>query len=513
MKIRYRIFAALLAIFMLASLFACAEASDTPDDNADIGNDSSKEEDICILPDDSGSFIDRLRKFRNLVDSGLPNDLNLDGETVDIDCPFDENGHNYTADWIMAEEYCHDQINNALYERKLNIEGRFDVKLNFFNVDGNTSSNLDEYISVRLNAIRAGLGDIDIHAVQCWAPTIILEGVFEDMNQLNYIDFTRPWWFGDIIDQFTLDGHTTVAYGAITPISIFGGTEVVHFNKNLCEDFGIEDLYQVVRDNRWTYEYAKRITVDCCAELDGKEGYTEGDIYGAMWGVKRLFWALGGYYTTFDESGSPSCDLKTAKVEDIFEKCRQLVSYYQYTAKGGESGDGVDGTWFSEGRIVLYATNLSMIQDSGKWDFFGGVLPLPKLDEAQKNYVAAGYFSGVAIPINATNADTSALVVEALAYYGWRDVTLKYYESIIGYKYSSDMQNAEMLDLMFNNFSYDPIWVYSKATTDLVVTYSQNMNLGFSSFIRKRGTLAANEYNTNIATLKGKYDKLFGSEQ
>lgn len=132
--------------------------------------------------------------------------------------------------------------------------------------------------------------------MQCWAPTIILEGVFEDMNQLNYIDFTRPWWFGDIIDQFTLDGHTTVAYGAITPISIFGGTEVVHFNKNLCEDFG--------------------------------------------------------------------------------------------------------------------------------------------------------------------------------------DVTLKYYESIIGYKYSSDMQNAEMLDLMFNNFSYEPIWVYSKATTDLVVTYSQNMNLG-----------------------------------
>ncbi len=494
----------LLAVLMVLPMVACAnnqgEGSESKKPVSSSGSASSGG--TVDVGDDDDSFLAKLRKYRDTISDGIP-DVNGNGETVTIDCLHDENGKCYTADWIMKEEYTSDQINNALYERHLTIEDRFKVNLEYTYLDDS------EYINARVTLIRAGLGDIDIMGVAPWAPQIMLEGVFEDLNEYEYLKFESPWWFTDIINDLTLDGHTTLVYGAVTPISIFGGTEVCHFNLDFCENYNIEDLYQVVRDGRWDYEYAKKLTADYYFDVDGVEGMTAGDIYGIKWGnMQRKFWAFGGYYTEFSDDGVPTGVYNNDKIADIFEKCKVLTSYYEYTPTGGEGGDGVDGLWFEDGRMLMFITNLTLRENSD-WDFKAGMLPLPKLDEHQENYIAPGYFTGAAIPIDATNPSISALVLEALAYYGWYSIVPTYYENIVKYKYSDDQRNAEMLDLMFNNFQFDPVWVYNKLSVDLVQTYCQSTSGGFASFIKSKGAKEAKSYRNNVSKLRTTYGTLF----
>lgn len=508
-----RILALLLAVMMVLPLFACAnDQEDDPKSSVSNSESSSAGSvDIDKDPEDM-TFLEKLKYLRDQVDSGLPT-KDCDGTTVKIDArSHNVTGNNYDADWIMSEEFTSDTISNALYTRHLNVESRFNVDIQYDHLVGTDYSSLDQYNQLRVTAVRAGLGDIDIIGVTPWGMSLVLEGIFEDMNQLDYINFDNPWWFGDVVEGFEVDGHATIAFGAITPVSIFGGTFATLFNRDLCEDLGVEDLYQVVREGRWDYEYAKKLTQDCYADIDGVDGYTEGDIYGADWTeVKRLFWGFGGKYITYDEAGEYVLNMNTESIENIFNKTRELVSAYQYTADGGK---GVDGKWFEEGRILLRSTNVVYIEECGDWDFTAGIIPNPKLDSNQENYVAVGYFAGVGITIDDAKVDRNiaALVVEALAYYGWYDIVPTYYETILKLRQSSDEQNAEMLDLMFNNFCYEPTWIYCGEAANLITSYCQNSNQGFSSFIKRRAATAAKTLKNNVADLRTKYDKLFGKK-
>lgn len=513
-----RFIALLLAAMMVLPLFACAnnqgdgEESKKPVSSSSSSGSGSTDSD---KDESEMTYLEKLLKLRDQVDSGLT-DETFGGYTVTIDCLHDENGRNYTADWIMKEEITSDQINNVLYERHQTIEEKFDVNLNYVYLEGTDSTSTDDYVSIRTTTIQAGLGEIDIIGVAPWATRLALEGIFEDMNELDYLDFSRPWWFTDTINDFTLDGHSIIAFGSCTGVSIFGGTEVCYFNQDLCENYLKDengdpvDLYQLVRDGKWTYDYLYAIAKDYHLDMDGDEEISEGDLFGFKYNTSfiRLFWNLGGKYCEFDEAtGMPTCNLNTSKNEDIFNKCRDLISLYD---------KDVDGKWFAEAGenkgILFYATNLTMIEDTGGYEFQVGILPMPKLNEEQENYLANGYLVGAGITIDSRQPNTSAAVLEALAYYGWYSVVPKYYETIVKYKYSSDSRNAEMLDLMYNNMYYDPIYMYSRDTIDYLANYCNNPGSGFASFIAKKNTVSKNTIKKNAQNLKTKNDKLFGTK-
>lgn len=510
MKKSLRLIALLLALLTVLPLFACANNSGGGEESKKPAASSSEEASSDSTPGKDESemtYLEKLLLLRDTVDSGLP-DEQFSGNTIRIDCLYDENRTN-TPDWIMKEEFTADQINNALYKRHLDIETQFDVDIEYFYSGLESESSTDDYISTRVNIVRSGTHDIDIIGIVPWATKLMLEGIFEDMNDLDYIDFTRPWWFTDIIEDFTIDGHSTLAFGSCTPISIFGASEVCYFNKQLCEDYVKDengepiDLYQVVRDGDWTCDYLYRIAKNNIYDMNGNDINDEGDVFGFMYAgpsFMRIYWNVGGKYCERDETGELTCNLNTPLNEKIFNTLRDLISV---------NGDGVDGKWFSEGNMLMYGAALSLLTESGAYDFEVGVLPLPKLDDNQENYISTGYLTGVGITIDATDANVSACILEALAYYGWYSVVPTYYETIIKFKYSSDPQNAEMLDLLFNTMVYDPVYVFSKETIYYISTYCSNPSAQFASFIKRKDGVAQKEIRSNLAELRNIYSKIF----
>ena len=87
-----------------------------------------------------------------------------------------------------------------------------------------------------------------------------------------------------------------------------------------------------------------------------------------------------------------------------------------------------------------------------------GLLPSPKYDEAQENYITPVINDVAAIPGVVKDTVLSGTILEALQYYTYQDVRPVYYDVALTRKGTRDADSEKMLDLIFQNpvcdFSY-----------------------------------------------------------
>ena len=87
-----------------------------------------------------------------------------------------------------------------------------------------------------------------------------------------------------------------------------------------------------------------------------------------------------------------------------------------------------------------------------------GIIPLPKFSADQTDYITpithyATTFT--AIPKTANDIERSAIVLDLLAAEGYYEVMPELYDTVLGVKYVRDDASAKMLDIIFDNRTYD----------------------------------------------------------
>jgi hypothetical protein len=134
---------------------------------------------------------------------------------------------------------------------------------------------------------------------------------------------------------------------------------------------------------------------------------------------------------------------------------------------------------------IKFAADQLLFYQSGFINIFGedirnmksefGVIPYPKYDETQKDYIATVHNSAffVAIPSNtpSNKLDAIAATIEAQGYQNWKDYRPVYFEEALKVKFNRDDENAdkvgEMIDLIRNSLSVDFAYIYSNNCQDL----------------------------------------------
>ena len=113
---------------------------------------------------------------------------------------------------------------------------------------------------------------------------------------------------------------------------------------------------------------------------------------------------------------------------------------------------------FLEGRSLFYTHSvevaLSHFRDMED-DYI--ILPMPKADEQQESYIStysAWIISFVAVPMTA-DAEFAGVMMEAMAYLGYRDIRPKAYELVYKEKALRDERSGEVLDICFDNVYLD----------------------------------------------------------
>jgi len=88
-----------------------------------------------------------------------------------------------------------------------------------------------------------------------------------------------------------------------------------------------------------------------------------------------------------------------------------------------------------------------------------GILPYPKLDEAQQNYHVNSMdnYSLLSVPVTVSEEDLEFVghIVEALNIESKNSVFPAYYEIALTDKYARDMESVEMLEIIMDSRTYD----------------------------------------------------------
>ena len=303
------------------------------------------------------------------------------------------------------------------------------------------------------------------------------------MANFPYNDFTREYWGVGYMDALSYKGAYFFATGPMA-LRYTGGVYVTYINSSLWNEFYAgTNLYDDVRDGKWTYDYLYDVTNATYIDANGNGSADASDTYGFILSLQDMVdgMAVGAdvKWSERDSEGNVSIIVNNERSISFYEKLYKLM----YNSTGAHSATQDDSVtvmkMFNDGYGM--ATINKMFQAEiylREMEDNYTILPLPKLDEAQAEYNSAIHDGCTifAIPITTGNPDAVSAVLEALAAESARLVSPAYYDQALKVKYTRDSDAGEMIDLIYSNISTDFAFMYSNNLTDIAHLFRNNIS-------------------------------------
>ena len=433
----------LLALLMLApAIVSCAETEDTasPDATPTVSAEQTAEE---TVPEETE--ISR----ENYPDT-LSDDLDFGGATVTIHSRGDDQAYLE----IGVEEMTGEPVNDAVYERNAMVSERLNIQLNPIRAEGWEAYN-NAIASLRASIMSAD-GAYDI--IAGWSariPALSLEGLLLDVLPLPHLNLEQPWWNESAVEELEIANKLYFVTGNIAK-TMTSAMFVFAFNQKLATDYELENLYDVVKENRWTIDYVYNLSSVAYIDTDGDGTASPADNYGLITScINDADSFLQGCQVSMisrDENGLPFLDVDEERMTTIVEKVYNL--FWNNPGCRPHLSGYTEREIFVEGRALLVTAAMENVASTfAEMEDDFGVLPYPMLDESQGKYGTRvqDALSLWCVPIDAKNPEMSAAVLEALGAQSYRTVTPAYFDVALKNRYSRDEQTAEMMDLIQNS--------------------------------------------------------------
>lgn len=404
------------------------------------------------------------------IASSLPEDMDLGGEAVRI-WYFTQAGSSIEKCVNIAGDAEGDIVDVAMYDTNRQIEEDLNVTLDFYGADVASGSTGD---TIRQLAMAAE--DLyDIYTVCQWnAVMLAAEHMFLNLSDAPYLDYEKPWWSKSYIDACAVGKNNMYFLAGDVSLDMIRCISAFYFNKNMLTrlDFDENELYQSALDGTWTVDRMMEYANEAYQDINGSGKSDLGDTFGLLVntanGPDNLSFGLGLQLTARDADHYPILVDDQEHNADVFAKMQQVLMDSQSVCfNTAEDTDKlscfVQGNALFLGGYLYTAENLRDMTD----DF--GILPYPKYDETQENYISIMHdiTSLMCVPTTNSKFDTTCAVLEALSYYNYYNVTPIYYDSALKVKYSRDDITPQVIDLVRNSVTTDISYIYIEAFNDL----------------------------------------------
>ena len=413
-------------------------------------------------------------------------------------------------DTIWVESQTGDVIDDAVFERNTAVEDRFNCKIG---ISG--SGAYDALSSQVTKSITAGEDAHDLlsfHVVMLGQLTP--SGYFLNWYDIPHIDFEKPWWSDSTVNDLTYDGVCLTAIGDMA-LSALSAAYCVFYNKRLGAEYDFPDLYEVVNNGQWTIDKIVELTKDVYRDLNGNGTVdTQDDLFGyvsdALSNMNAYLWAFNN--PVFKKNGDVlEFSYKTEKIADIVTKLCDTFALYDgikfeknYTCyPEGYSGHAFGRDMFAKSHAVLANGYISMsLSHFRELEDEFGILPYPKWDEAQENYMTMsdGHHEAMAVPKTAGNLEAIGIITEALCAESYKTLVPAYYDVALKVKSTRDEQSIAMMDLVVNARVFDFGYVYDawKGSSFFLEQLVNTNNTNFESFYSKKEKALTKHYNKVI---------------
>ena len=423
---------------------------DDEEKNGGAGEDQSNEDDTLL--DEAGEKLLYDPKF-SPVDMG---GYEFTVSTRDDDMPY----HLYPAHTrdIYAEAENGDLINDAVYRRNTAIEEKYNCKIVMMAYPETNEAAGNQIVEKSAKAGDKSFDLITTHMMMGFNTATM--GAFYDIASFPNIDIRKPYWNHGANEGCSV-GHKL--YIGLSDFSISSNESLycIFFNKQLAQNYGMEDPYKLVGENNWTFDKFNQLIRQGYSDLNGNAKVDADDQFGYVNSNSLNFlWAGGGQMTKKDEDDIPYFDFMSQRVIDIYAKALD-ITINDFTYSSGQWHIEPSIGIFQEGRTLFFSNQLCRVNNLRATEFEFGIVPYPKFDSAQERYYSYvdGHASMMAIPINLPNLEWTGMLIEELSYISYKDIMPVYYDVVLNVKLVRDEESVEMLKILFDSKVFDPAYV------------------------------------------------------
>ena len=387
----------------------------------------------------------------------------------------------YLSCEIAPQQLTDERVRNAAYNRAQLLEQEYGIKIEqvFAENQGDLRAKAKEQAETGTDEIQVFCGGI------IYLAGLVSDDVFVDMNSIesnDYLDFKQPYWDQRMIEDISIKDRIYFATGDAV-VTDDEATWAMFFNKDIATDnsvyapYNADSIYEIVKRGDWTidvmYEMAKTVSnpVGGSMEFDPNTDDTWGMV--AQCYDSYTFMVAAGQSLTRLDNDQPIITIGDEQNIRAYEKVFSILTDKQTVAIAEIDRGGLTDCYgamtqiFANGKALFMPNKVATVSEEvmRTANIRYGILPMPKLSKEQENYsstVTVYWCTALAIPVtNAEKLDATCYALEALAYYGQKNITEEYYEQTLKNKRFEDTESEEMLDLIFRNKSFDIGAVYS----------------------------------------------------
>ena len=372
----------------------------------------------------------------------------------------------YNSYWFSKDLYSEgengDLINDAVYARNLAVEERFNIKIN-------AKLSGTQYNDAK-KSIQSGDNTYDVFSVplQGASAQLAQDGLLMDLKNVPYIDLEKPWWDQRANKELSINKKLMFTISDLLIIdkdALF----IFLFNKDVIQEHGLEDPYQLVRDDKWTVDKMWEMTKGISKDVNGDGIMDDKDAYGLLTAnhtIQGNVVGSGHFIVTKDENDTPVLNITDPIIQASYDKWINIMNDRANTwlANDPKWNNKYPDIWMYQLQVLnekrglwLYA-GMDRVTTLRDFDCNFGILPNPKFDESQSEYynqVHPWCTTAISIPMSAPNPERTGIILEALTAESYYTLRPAYYDKSLKTKFMRDDESGEMLDLIFATRCYD----------------------------------------------------------
>ncbi len=482
----------LLAALMLSTTFMFAACGgDTPSTTTPAAIDGSTPApgaDATNPPEDTTAGLD------------IP-DENMDGyEFLMYEVQFGTDVVSF--DFVYAEEGG-TVLDEAKYKRNSLVEEKFNIVLATDTAKATSTTGSAEGYSKMLQAKNTNTATYDLIVMPAYDQTKLAEnGGLYNLLSVPYLDTSSEYWDQSGVKELTIKDTLFFLAGDFS-INSFSAVVAIAFNKELAKERGINDLYTLANEGKWTFDKFQEYTRLVSEDLNGDDKFTNLDLYGALcWddAIYAIVHSANSRCAYVDDNGDLVLGLGSEAAYTAYNNFVNFSKedcFLRYQVKFKEDGTWTDSSgskygleMFSNSQGLFFLSTVGSISNNFRdMDVDYGIIPMFKANSGvDKYYSSVAPYSArfLGLPVHQNDIEVTGKVLESIGYFSTSTIVPAYYDKTLNGSVVRDEESSPMLDLIFETrvfdlgYFYQPgninkelIYQFRKANADWMSTYAK----------------------------------------
>ncbi len=352
-------------------------------------------------------------------------------------------------------------VNDAVYARNLFVSELLGITLKFTEANFSYSNHEASIKSL----VMAGADEYDVITQDLMALSGLASGNYlRNVYNTKVMDYDKVYWYGEAMrDLQFVEGGMYMLLGDYFTDCLASAHALFANEAILNDNFGTtEYINEMVFDGKWTIDNMATLCEAVARDTNGDGQMTEGDLFGytciGTWGsaIPALI-GTGVQYVERTEDGISYCYNNERSVKILEQLNKMYWNNGALTNIADYSAAGLRQV-FANGQTVIMGYNrIGDLENLRDIEFGVGIIPYPKLDEVQENYVTSLHDTTEAGAILSTlPVDSEEFVhtcLEVFARETNKQVIPQWYENALKVKYVDGQDDAKMIDLIHDTIT------------------------------------------------------------